>query len=232
MTSAMNLKNNNWKKILKWVAWGVAGILFIVFFVRVVTFENSYFEEKHGSKRAIAIEDIEQSEELIEVEPTEEEVYEYVVPADYPRYLTIDELGVYGARILTMRIKDDGSLDTPNNIFDVGWYEGSDKPGQGGTMLIDGHNGGPHVRGVFKRLPDLSIGAIIEVERGDGLVYYYQVVENEEISLDKANTYMPIAMRSPEKGKESLTLITCSGEWSDERKTYLSRQFVRAVLVE
>lgn len=228
----MNLKNNNWKRIAKWVAWGIAGVLFVVFFIRVVTFENSYFNEKHGSKRAVIIGETTEEEELIEVAPTEEEVYEYTVPADHPRFLTIESLGIYDARILVMGIRSDESLDTPNNIFDVGWYEGSNKPGEGGTMLIDGHNGGPHVRGVFKKLPDLAIGEIIKVERGDGLFYNYRVVENEEISLEKANAYMSVAMRSPEKGKESLTLITCSGEWSDEQRTYLSRQFVRAVLVE
>ena len=35
-----------------------------------------------------------------------------------------------------------------------------------------------------------------------------------------------------EKGKESVTLITCTGEWSDQQQTYLSRQFTRAVLVD
>ena len=73
-------------------------------------------------------------------------------------------------------------------------------------------------------------GDIITIERGDGVIYNYSVVENLEISLDEADSYMATAMRSPEKDKESITLITCSGEWSAVRKTYLSRQFVRATL--
>ena len=99
-------------------------------------------------------------------------------------------------------------------------------------MIIDGHNGGPHVHGVFKDLPELSEGDIIVIERGDGLKYSYKVYENKEVLLSDADRYMSTAIKSPIPGKESVTLITCSGEWSQQRGTYLSRQFVRAVIIE
>ncbi len=214
---------------MKWSVWGVIGLLFLIFLVRVATFENSYYNEKQGSERAV----VETSEEeLIEEKPTEEEVQEYKVAADRPRYLTVEKLGVTNARILPMSVNANGELDTPQNIFDVGWYENSGKPGQGGTMVIDGHNGGPHVHGVFKNLPNLAKKDIIKVERGDGTVFKYEVVENVTISLEEADKYMTTASVSPEYGKESVTLISCTGEWSQSRETYLSRQFVRATLVE
>lgn len=229
----MSLKINGWRRIAKWVTWSVLGVLFLVFFVKVVTFEANYYSEKEGSERAIAQQVSEESgEELIEVEPTEQEVREYVVAPDRPRYLTISKLGINKARILAMGINAKGELDTPRNIFDVGWYESSGKPGQGGTMVIDGHNGGPHVLGVFKNLPNLASGDIITVERGDGLIYKYEVVENNEILLSDADNYMATATKSPRYGEESITLITCTGEWSQQQQTYLSRQFVRAVLVD
>ena len=149
-----------------------------------------------------------------------------------PRYLTVDKLRINNARILPMGVTSNNALDTPRNIFDVGWYTGSGKPGQGGTLIIDGHNGGPHVHGVFKDLPSLSYGDIITVERGDGLKFSYWVYENNEVLLSEADKYMGTASKSPVPGKESITLITCSGEWSQQRKTYLSRQFVRAVIVD
>ena len=201
-----------------------------MFLVKVATFENSYYTEKEGSERA-AVED-NSSEELIEVEPTDIEVREYTVAPDRPRYLKIDKLGITRARILPMGVNASGELATPNNIFDVGWYEASGKPGFGGTMIIDGHNGGPRVLGVFKNLPDLVEGDIITVERGDGLVFNYRVVENEAVALADADAYMAVAARSPEPGVESMTLISCTGEWSQQQGTYLSRQFTRAVLVD
>ena len=226
----MSLKIKGWRKITKWAICSVLGILFLIFLIRVATFENSYYAEKEGSERA-AVED-NSDEELIEVEPTETEVREYTVAPDRPRYLKIDKLGISRARILPMGVNASGELATPNNIFDVGWYEASGKPGLGGTMIIDGHNGGPHVLGVFKNLPDLVEGDIITVERGDGLVFNYRVVENEAVALADADAYMAVAARSPEPGVESVTLISCTGEWSQQQGTYLSRQFTRAVLVD
>lgn len=225
----------NPKRLIKWVALGLVGLFILIFFIRVATFEDAYYREKEGSERAVtetASEVVVAEEELIEEEPTEEEVYEYTVAADRPRYLSIDKLRIYNSRVLAVTVNLNGALGTPNNIFDVGWYDASGKPGQGGTMLIDGHNGGPHVYGVFKRLPDLEVGDIITIERGDGVVFRYSVVENKEIALDDADKYMATAMKTPVAGKESLTLITCSGDWSYDRDTYLSRQFVRAVLAD
>ena len=232
MISIMSLKISGWRKIIKWAIWSVLGILFLVFLIRVIVFENNYYSEKEGSERVVIEETHDGDEELIEVEPTEAEVREYTVAPDRPRYLTIGKLGIGKTRILPMGVNASGELATPNNIFDVGWYEASGKPGQGGTMIIDGHNGGPHVLGVFKNLPSLADGDIIEIERGDGVIYKYSVVENNTVALSDADAYMAVAAQSPDPDKESVTLITCTGEWSQQRKTYLSRQFVRAVLAE
>ncbi|MBQ2643689.1 class F sortase [Candidatus Saccharibacteria bacterium] len=227
----MSLKIKGWRKITKWAVWSALGVLLLGFFIRVATFEASYYDEKEGSERAVA-ERANEEEELIEVEPTEDEIRQYTVAPDRPRYLTIEKLGINKARILPMGVNDKGELDTPNNIFDVGWYEASGKPGLGGTMIIDGHNGGPHVLGVFKSLPSLAEGDVITVERGDGVVYNYKAVESTTVALSESDEYMATAARSPERGKESVTLISCTGEWSQQQGTYLSRQFVRAVLVD
>lgn len=226
--------NFSWRKILTWSIFGIAVVLFLVYFIRIVVWEDAYYHEKEGSERATVkiAAAVEQPvvEELIEEEPTEEEVREYYVDPDRPRYLSIPKLGINNARIRPVGINEDGTLGTPRNVFDVGWYESSGLPGEGKTMLIDGHNGGPHVYGVFKRLPDLEIGDTISVWRGDGVKFHFAVKENVEIPLDQSSDYMATAMRSPEPGKESITLITCTGEWSQAQGTYLSRQFVRATL--
>ena len=230
----MSLKIKGWRKILRWVGWSLLVILLAVFLIRIVVFEHNYYSEKDGSERVVVETEEEEEEgvELVEEEPTEAEVREYTVAPDRPRYLTIEKLGIRNARILPMGVNAKGELDTPRNIFDVGWYEGSGKPGQGGTLIIDGHNGGPHVIGVFKNNPSLVEGDIITVERGDGIIYKYAVVENNSVLLSEADAYMSTAAKSPEPGKESVTLISCTGEWSQAQGTYLSRQFTRAVIVE
>ncbi len=224
----MSLKINSWRRVIKIVFWIIVFALLGIFIVKILVFEHNYLEEKEGSERAITI--VEEEEELIEVKPTEEEVTEYIVAPDRPRYLTVEKLGINKARIIPMGVNVNGELATPNNIFDVGWYDASGLPGMGGTMIIDGHNGGPHVHGVFKDLPDLAEGDLIVVERGDGVAFKYRVVENKSVLLSESDAYMSTAARSPESGKESVTLISCTGEWSQQQGTYLSRQFTRAVL--
>lgn len=215
-----------------WVFWSLLGVLLLVFVIRVLIFENNYYSEKEGSERAVIdIVSTGADVELIEERPSDTEVREYTVAADRPRYLSIEALGVKNSRVLAMGVNAAGELDTPRNIFDVGWYEASGKPGQGGTLIIDGHNGGPHVHGVFKNLPNLTEGDIITIERGDGEIFNYQVAENVAVPLVESNAYMTTAAKSPEQGRESVTLITCTGEWSQAQGTYLSRQFTRAVLV-
>lgn len=224
----MGLKINSGRGIVKWVIIAILTILFLVFFFRVMIWEKIYYEEKEGSARAIAMEF---EEDLVEVPPSDTEVAEYKVAADRPRYLSIEKLGIVNSRVLPMGVNEKGELSTPNNIFDVGWYYNSGKPGKGGTLLIDGHNGGPHVQGVFKALPALSEGDIVMIERGDGEIFRYSVVENISVPLSESNDYMATAIKTPTTGRESLTLISCAGEWSDQQKTYMSRQFVRAILV-
>lgn len=225
----MSLSINNGRAVVKWAVIAVFLVLFMVFFLKVAIWENNYYAEKEGSERAIVMD---MGDELVEVPPAEKEVVEYTVAPDRPRYLSIDSLGITNARVLPMGINAAGELSTPNNIFDVGWYYSSGKPGQGGTLLIDGHNGGPHVQGVFKDLPGLGEGDIVKIERGDGQIFRYSVVENKAVPLSQANDYMATAMMSPMTGKESLTMISCTGEWSQAQGTYLSRQFARAILVE
>lgn len=221
----------NWKKDKNRIIWGSVILVIGAIAARILIWEHYYFQEKEGSERAVAISSPAE-EEVDETPVTEEEVAEYTVPADRPRYLSIPTLGVYNARVITVGLTASKQLQTPANIYDVGWYTGSGKPGQGGTLLIDGHNGGPTKVGVFKRLPELTYGDIITIERGDGEIFNYQVVENESYLLKDANTQMNKMLTSPVSGKESLSLITCTGEWSQVQQTYLSRQFLRAVLVD
>ena len=226
----------NWKKNLSKIIWGVIALILAICLIRVIVWEHNYYSEKEGSTRATAVantiapEDTESN--VNEDDVTEQMKLAWKVAADKPRFLSIEKLGIDRARVLEVGITNSGRLQTPDGIFDVGWYRSSGKPGQGGTLLIDGHNGGPTMEGVFKHLPELEIGDIITIERGDGKFYKYEVVENEEVPLSSADGMMAKMMTSPTPGKESLSLISCTGAWSQVQATYLSRQFLRATLVE
>lgn len=222
----MNLKTKRWKKIIPIALGVILGGLLIAFFIRVATWEASYYAEKEGSERATP--EITRTDALDETPVTEEQIAVYTVPEDYPRYLIIGKLGIK-ARAIVVGTLANGEVGTPNNIFDVGWYNGSSRPGFGGKILIDGHNGGPRVSGVFKQLPSLAQGDIITIERGDGKTFDYRITENYAVEVADANAEMRKVFKPT--GTETLVLITCTGEWDGANETYKSRQFVYAELV-
>ena len=226
----------NWKKNLPKIIWGIILLILAICIIRVAVWEACYYSGMEGTTRSVAITNTtapeEADEEIDETDVTEQMKQAWKVSPDKPRFLSIDKLGIDRSRVTEVGVNNIGRLQTPNNVFDVGWYRSSGKPGGGGTMLIDGHNGGPNVEGVFKHLSELAVGDIIVIERGDGKFFRYKVVENEEVPLSEADSKMAKMLTSPISGKESLSLITCSGEWSQVQRTYLSRQFVRAVKID
>ncbi len=226
----------NWKKNLPKIIWGIILAVLGICLLKIAVWEHHYYSSLEGTTRATSDTTtnapVETSEDVDESDVTEQMKQAWKVAADKPRFLSIESLGIDRARVIEVGLNNKGRLLVPGNIFDVGWYRSSGKPGAGGTLVIDGHNGGPNIEGVFKHLPDLKIGDIITIERGDGKFFKYRVVENEQVPLSEADSAMNKMLVSPEAGKESISLITCSGVWSQAQQTYLSRQFVRAIKVD
>lgn len=143
------------------------------------------------------------------VKPSTSAVGNYVVGPTMPRYLNIPKLGVH-ARVLSLGITKSGALATPNNVFDTGWYNESSLPGQPGAMLIDGHVSSWTAHGVFYGLKNLQPGDEIQVERGDGTTFNYQVVKSQ--TYDSSSVDMNAAVNPVTPGKPGLNLITCTGQ--------------------
>lgn len=162
----------------------------------------------------------------VEEEITPDVLAVYQVAPDMPRFIKIPRLGV-DARVKRLGVKLDGSLGAPANVNDAGWYDGSSKPGENGTVLIDGHVHGPTKHGVFYRLASVKPGDTIEIERGDGIVITYQVVSLENVDQDKVD--MAKALTSVEPSKPGLNIITCTGRYDIRTNKYEQRLVVYAV---
>lgn len=140
--------------------------------------------------------------------PTAASLSSYRVPADHPRYLSIPKFKVFGA-IRQLGTTRSGTLAVPWNIYDAGWYQSSQLPGQKGAMLIDGHVAAWSEPGIFYHLKDLMPGDEVKIETGDGHVYAYSVVKSE--FFDANNVDMQSAVRPVNSDKPGLNLITCAG---------------------
>jgi LPXTG-site transpeptidase (sortase) family protein len=147
------------------------------------------------------------------------------VGAQQPRVLRIQKLGVE-ARVMSLGVDSENRLKAPDNIFDIGWFNGSALPGSNGAVLLDGHVHGPTKPGVFVSLKKLKAGDKMTIERGDGKVFTYRVVKSQSYKKDAVD--MGAAFSSVTPGKPGLNLITCDGSY-DAEGHYDSRLIVFAV---
>lgn len=207
--------------------------LLIAFFGRIALWEHSYYQEKEGSEReapSSVVSNTGEGEDYDESEPSEQEVAEYIVAPDKPRYFSIPSLGIHNSRVFEIGVNANGEMGTPYNIHDVGWYVNAAAIGSNGTAIINAH-GGDMGYGIFRSLPNIQPGAEIIIEMGDGKIYKYKVVDKTTKKIgDDADQYMSTAFTSPTSGVGSVTLITCTGDWWLNSQTYSDRLFVRATL--
>ena len=163
------------------------------------------------------------SEGKDETKVSNDAIAKYRVAADLPRVITIEKLGVK-ARVLQMSVNSDGSMQSPVNIFDAGWYTGSVKPGQLGASIIVGHASGTTSGGVFNKLESLNTGDTISVERGDGKILRYQVIKKQTVKLSDVD--MNSFIRPADGVSEGLNLMTCAGEWIKNSQTRNNRVMI------
>ena len=116
-----------------------------------------------------------------------------------------------------------GAMDTPNNIWDVGWFNAGPVPGAPGDAVINGHAGYPGQPLIFGRLAKIEPGAPIVVLLADGSKQLFTVVSVQSWPVSS----MPPGMFEP-YGPPRLTLITCDGQFNTDNKTYSSRLVVEA----
>jgi len=155
-----------------------------------------------------------EGEDEQEVKP--DAVDAYRVAADLPRVLSIEKLGIR-ARVLPMSVNADGSMQAPVNVFDSGWYGASAKPGTSGAAVIDAHASGATRQGLFAYLDTLAPGDRLTIELGDGQRLTYEVVFTETVPLESVDMGK---MLRPYETNEGVNLITCTGKWLPEQKTY------------
>lgn len=149
----------------------------------------------------------------------------YKVSSDLPKLLKIDKINV-NARIRRVGVGPNNVLNAPANIFDVGWYDGSAKPGENGTIVLDGHVSGPTKNGVFYSLGTLKEGDKVKIERGDGKLYTFSVTGTELFDNDKVD--MNKVLTSSVPGKPGLNMVSSAGRFDVRTNQFEQRIVVYA----
>ncbi len=133
------------------------------------------------------------------------------------------------------------SPDTPDDVvfYDFAGFSGfGGYPGVGGNGIFSGHVDSGHMacqngtvqppcEAVFWNINKLASGDTIEIDLGD-LVYRYSVTGSQDIKADDVAKWAEVFKAT---STESITLITCAGDFNPSTKEYDSRHVVTATRV-
>jgi sortase family protein len=127
----------------------------------------------------------------------------------------------------------DGVMIDPSGPWVVVWYENLGKVGDGGNVVMAGHvdywSVGP---AIFWNIRDLLPGDSLRLVGENGESFEYAV--EWTYLYDVATELTPEVIQNEivaDTGQESLTLITCGGEFVPDTAEYLQRYVVRANLI-
>ena len=132
-----------------------------------------------------------------------------------PVRLVVPSLGIRSA-VKPIQIDQQGVLDPPANVREVGWWQGSARPGatRGQTVLTGHtvHTGG----GVMDHLGQLRRGKLVKVVTPRGTMVYRTT---RTLTLTKAAlARRAVELFGQKRTDDRLVLITCSG-WTGSEYT-------------
>ncbi len=148
---------------------------------------------------------------------------------DDPKKIILPGVGV-DAYIQNVGVDQNEQIAVPNNIHIAGWFIDSVRPGENGLSIIDGHVDGRTVSdGVFSKLEKLSEGDAVMIEMGDGRTLHYRVRRLTTIVTEDSAGILYSQLPGT---VSQLNLITCTGTYLKDQKTYDQRMIVAAELVQ
>ncbi len=119
-----------------------------------------------------------------------------------PNHLLIPSIGVDVKVIeLGTHYNEEGELVWDTAPFSAGHHVGTANPGEPGNVVISGHISSIHEGAVFKRLPEIKVGAGVVVGATDR-EYLYQVIDKKVVDP----TQIEVMNSTTE---QILTIITC-----------------------
>lgn len=121
-----------------------------------------------------------------------------------------------------------GQMEVPTNAQEVAWYRHGPRPGEPGSAVLAAHVDYAGRPGVFYRLGELELGAVVEVDLSDGSTRRF-VVEARAVFTKEE---VPLERIFAREGEAVLTLVTCGGGFNRTERSYDSNVVVVAVPVD
>ncbi|RRO19231.1 class F sortase [Saccharopolyspora rhizosphaerae] len=144
-------------------------------------------------------------------------------PAAEPSRVRISDAGI-DAPVVPLDVDSRGALIPPDTGEVAGWWRNGPEPGERGPAVIAGHVDTSVGPAVFYRIPKLSEGTEVVIDRADGtsaVFTTYRVEEHPKDEFPTGSVYGATAL--PE-----LRLITCGGRFDAAGGRYLANVVVFA----
>ncbi|MEP7215932.1 MAG: class F sortase [Anaerolineaceae bacterium] len=124
-------------------------------------------------------------------------------------WLSVPAIGVAKAPVARFGLDAFGRLEVPQDSQHVGWNPAYNAlPGEGGSTFFAAHFEYAGRAGVFNRISALKLGDTVEVGLSDGSSRAYRVSSTVDYTLAAIDMG---AILHGREGRESVTLMTCSG---------------------
>ncbi|MDQ2838695.1 MAG: sortase [Actinomycetota bacterium] len=131
------------------------------------------------------------------------------------------------SRLQALGLNKDGTLQTPSQWQQAGWYSRGVLPGELGPAVIAGHVDSVSGPAVFFRLKELKPGDTAAVIQRNGHVLMFEVDTVQEYPKDK----FPTALVYGPTPVPVLRLITCTGDFDQAAHSYVDNLVVSTHLI-
>ncbi|HYF13105.1 MAG TPA: class F sortase [Candidatus Paceibacterota bacterium] len=168
-------------------------------------------------------------DDLEPIASSTEEVREVSTPVkqNIPTDITIPAIEVE-AKVVDVGIGKTGNMAVPRSYSEAGWYRYGTTPGKRGSAVINGHaDNGFGLDAVFKNIGELEPGDEIYIETKGGKELTFVVEDVQTYDVED----VPLQRLFNRADTSRLNLITCTGEWDEEKKAYDQRIVVYAKLL-
>jgi len=132
------------------------------------------------------------------------------------------------APIVSVGLEDDGAMEIPERVAEIGWYDPDDlgvAPGVTGTAVLAGHvDSRTQGRGALYDLRSLRVGETIEIDLSDGRTQRWRITDVIQYPKD----VLPYDELFVWSGPPRLALITCGGEFDRTARSYTDNIVVYA----
>jgi hypothetical protein len=142
-----------------------------------------------------------------------------------PSAIRIDRIGV-DHRIVPVGLEDDGTMEIPEDVQEIGWYDPGVRPGEPGSAVLAGHvDSRAQGRGAFFALGSLDVDDEIVLTDAEGAEQRWRVTARTRYPKYE----LPVDELFVWGGAEGrLVLITCGGDFDRASRHYSDNVVVLA----